>query len=158
MENCVENHLERVDTMEDLDNPKDSEYEKNIQHDVGVLVISPDIVHDVEDEGGSNDDSVEHVPVFGDEHCESECVNLEQNFNGKYCQEPPFNVFVIREDNRSIDKDDGIKQVSEIFVFNRSDDDFGIFMAVDVWDESLKQIVLHLRHLDVEKIWEDSEL
>ena len=77
MENCVENHLERVDTMEDLDNSQDSEYEKNIQHDVGVFIISPDIVHDVEDESRSDDDSVEHVPIFGDEHCESECVNLE---------------------------------------------------------------------------------
>ena len=68
MEDGVEDHLEGINAMEDLDDPENSENEKNIQDDVSAIGVSSGIVNYVEDKSRTNDDCVKHIPVFRYEH------------------------------------------------------------------------------------------
>ena len=137
MEDGVKNHLEGINAMEDLDDPENSENQKDIKDDVSTICVTSGIVNDVEDESRTNDDCVKHVPVFRDEHRESKSINLQQYFECKDGQEAPFNIFITGKDYSGIDQDYSIKQIPEIFVLHCPNQHFRVFVLVNVGDVSL---------------------
>ena len=158
VEDGVEDALEVVDAVEDLHNPHHPQDQEDVEDDIGILIVPASLVHNVKYERSSDDDKVKDVPEFAEVHVESERVHLEKDLKREDGQKNPFNVVDVGKDHKSVDEDDSVEDVTEVFMFHKTDQLLGIAAVVEIWNVPLEEICSNLGDLDVEQVGEVVEL